>query len=713
MKTKLVGIQLVNAPKFDDNSMWFKFNSNSLTCPITQAMNISAIQYSVILLFITLGYSMGEIVISTTPQNWQITSHSLTETEARIAAIDNELSQLARSSLRSGIGSVGYRSDWHTTDDVTEWVEIDLGDEHRVDSIVLVPNLFRDSLKGFQSDGFPHEFRIIAGSEKAPKGRVIAECIMTENDLPRIAPVIINIQPTQASWVRVEATKLGLRAFDQYYTFQLAELMVFSKSENIALNQPVSSSTPPSTVRNGWSRAYINDGAIPYLLDATRGSSSVAYLSPRYAYLLPGETLPELTVDLGQSYSLDRIHLHAIDQSDTVPQVYIGNHAIPEKLHIIGANQSDFSDAVTLLRHHKESPDETKPILMLRFPETNCRYIKLIAERPKRITNQEWRTRLVGFAEIECFADGKNVALGKAFSDNFAIRPHVTNRTLSALTDGRNLYGQILPLRQWMEELARRHELELERPVVEAARQRAYAQQKVRLQWVSWLAAILAVGILIIVLIERIIHLRQIAQIKERFAADLHDELGANVHTIGLLSDAAQDSHENEADWRMLHKRIRDLSERTGTAIRHCTNMLDARKLYFGITDDMKRVARRNMANYEHTMTIEGETYLSELKPRTRVDLFLFYKECLVNISRHSGATRFATELIADAKGLKLTISDNGKGLSNLPNGKIPGSLKRRARLLKATLQVETVANEGTRIILTHKHRRFPWKRTG
>ena len=42
------------------------------------------------------------------------------------------------------------------------------------------------------------------------------------------------------------------------------------------------------------------------------------------------------------------------------------------------------------------------------------------------------------------------------------------NRSYAALTDGRNFYGEILPLRQWLGELALRHELELERPQLPA-----------------------------------------------------------------------------------------------------------------------------------------------------------------------------------------------------------------------------------------------------
>lgn len=634
---------------------------------------------------------------------------SISETEQRLQAIDTELSKLARCTLRSGIGSVGYRSQWHRTGDVTEWVQIDLEREYTIDAIALVPNLFRDPAQGFQSDGFPLEFKIIIGSETHPEPQIVLTRKMSDNDLPRVAPLMLPIPAIDASWVRLEATRLSRRAFDNNYVLQLSEMLIFSKGENVALNQAVTTSEATSPEATGWHKSYLNDGATPYLLDSNRGQPSVAYLSPRYKHLLTGETSPSITIDLGQKYPIDRIHLHAVDQSDTVPQVYIGNHAIPQELDILGANQADFSDAQKLLHYSKEDPSATKPILMLRFPEKQCRYIKLLAKRGVNVSEEEWISRAMGFSEIECFADGVNVALGRPLTNNFHSRKFANNRIISALTDGRNLYGDILPLRQWLEELAYRHELESQRPEVEAALKTAYARQKTRLQWVSWLAAILAVGILIIALIDHIIRLRQIAKIKTRFAADLHDELGANVHTIGLLSDAAQECSSNEADLKMLHSRIRDLSERTGTAIRHCTNMLDAKKLYFGLAEDMRRVAQRNMANYEHTINMVGEAYLSELKPRTRVDIFLFYKECLVNISRHSGATRFATELIADAKGLRLTISDNGKGLTNLPDGKIPKSLKRRARLLKAKLKTETTAAQGTRIILTYKKRRFIW----
>jgi len=260
-----------------------------------------------------------------------------------------------------------------------------------------------------------------------------------------------------------------------------------------------------------------------------------------------------------------------------------------------------------------------------------------------------------------------------------------------------------LPRRQ---RLGRRHDLEQERPIVTTELGRRYARQKDNLRLMGWLTILLASAVGFTILIDRMLRMRQIARIKNRFAADLHDEIGANIHTIGLLSDAANLARDLPDEWKMLHQNIRELTTRSGTAIRHCSNMLDADNLYIGLVEDMKRATQRIMNTFEYTLEVKGEEFLDRLKPRTRVDLFLFYKECLINICRHSGATRFGTRLTATPGKVSLTISDNGKGLSELPNADIPASLKRRARLLRAKLVVGKGDAGGTQITLLLNTRR-------
>jgi signal transduction histidine kinase len=108
---------------------------------------------------------------------------------------------------------------------------------------------------------------------------------------------------------------------------------------------------------------------------------------------------------------------------------------------------------------------------------------------------------------------------------------------------------------------------------------------------------------------------------------------------------------------------------------------------------------------------IEGEEHIRNLAQSLRVGLFLFYKECLINICRHAGATRMSARLVVKADRLALSVSDDGKGMDRR-TGEPPPSLRRRARLLGGTLKVETKPSEGTRILFTLATRRFRFFRS-
>jgi signal transduction histidine kinase len=634
----------------------------------------------------------GILPAEATPAGTPLESLSLDQLEQRLEEIDAELAQLAHYSLRSGIGSIGYRSLRHKNADGAEWIEVEFDREYPIDEIMLVPAIWRDTEKGFQADGFPEEFRILAGTTSNRTGAVVAEYGVADGTLPRIAPLVVPIHGTSASWVRVEATHLTPRAFDGSHIFQLSEILVFSGPENVALRQPVKTSSNAPDSAGAWDERFLVDGFMPYLMDSAQGNQSLAYVSQI------GDK-PALTIDLGTSRPISRIHLHAVDQGDTVPQAYAGDLGIPHHLRIDGANRADFSDAETLLDYRQNSINDTGPIMMWNIPETICRYVRVSeveTDLSPDINTSKFR---IGFAEIELFSNGRNVALGKSASGGTSPSP---NRTLSALTDGNNLYGKILPVRDWLDELARRHGLETERPQVEAELTRRFAHQKTNLNRMSWLAALLAAGIGFTFLIDRNLRMRQLTRIKERFAADLHDELGANLHTIGLLGDLAREAVDSREELIELLDRSRVFTERSGAAARHCTNMLEAKGLCEDLVDEMKRSSARLLADLDHGISFEGEEILQRLKPRNRIDLFFFYKECLTNIIRHSGATQVTTKLSADSDGIQLTITDNGHGL----NGEVPSSLKRRARLLGAQVSTEPSESGGTCIMLKFRPRR-------
>jgi signal transduction histidine kinase len=134
--------------------------------------------------------------------------------------------------------------------------------------------------------------------------------------------------------------------------------------------------------------------------------------------------------------------------------------------------------------------------------------------------------------------------------------------------------------------------------------------------------------------------------------------------------------------------------------------MLEAKGICEDLVEEMTRSSKRLLSDLDYKITFTGEDLLHSLRPRTRIDIFLFFKECLINILRHSGATKVSIILVATQKNICLTITDNGYGIDSSKD-QVPASIRRRARLLRSRVVAEHPAEGGTRITLSVKPRKF------
>lgn len=613
----------------------------------------------------------------------------VSELKQQLDSIDAELDQLASYSPRGGSGSVGFTSNPHLRPEAKEWVRIELGAEFPIDQIVLVPSIKRNPGIGIEAEGFPVAFRILAGTENTTME--VAAFTETDRLLPRVAPLVVSFPTLKASWIAVETSILSKRDWDDRHALYFSEILAFSGLQNVALHKPIRTSS--SKRSPGRSEKYVVDGFLPYLMDSSSEGKSQAVgfrtntRSPSLA----------LTIDLETPGAIDQINLHTTDLNRTIPQTAPSDYAVPRQLRIYGANEADFSDQTMLCEYQHNSVYDAGPIIALSFPETVCRYVRVQFLELQENSPTAKAAFFASFAEIEVLSAGRNLALGKPVSRSAAAR---ILKDHQRLTDGHNFFGKILPLREWMNQLARRHDLEALRPLVEAELDLRYQRQAANLRRLGWLAALLVAVIGFSILIVRHIHRSQLERMRNRFAADIHDELGANLHAIGLLGDLAKDAVHSPDDLIPTVDEIRALTERTGLAARHCADIYAAH-LCGNPKADMQRTARRILADIEYDLTIENEEQLETMKPRRQADLLLFFKESLVNISRHSGATRCSIRLIAEKKRITLVISDDGIGLS----GVIPPSLKRRAKLLSGKLDVESPETGGAIITLRLQRR--------
>ena len=627
----------------------------------------------------------------------------ITELENRLGDIDARLDQLAHFSLQAGVGSNGYRSALHFQGHHTEWFEVQLSELQSIDQVILVPHLVMDNEAGLVSDGFPIELQIIAGTPEHPEGELITQN-KPKDGKQHIAPFIFPTPGLKASWIRIEAIELSARSWDGHYNFQLAEILIFQGDTNLALTSEVTTSSQSFGYDSSRDERYLVDGFMPYVMNAAIGAPSRAFAVSNLA----DNVIPELMIDLGALYTLEQIHLHPLELRNNIPLSKSFDHGIPQRLLIEGATREDFSDRSLLLDLIFENSYQTGPIIMRNLEGEPCRFVRLSIIEPFIDTLMPEPTTVFGLAEIELFSDQTNVAYQKIPTANF--RKTEPNRSLVNLTDGHNFYGKILPIREWLKQLTERYELEKKRPLIRAELDKRYAQQTIMLRRMGWLAMLLTTGIVVIVLVDRIIRLRQIAQIRERFAADLHDDLGASLHTIGLLGDIALASTQAPDRLNTALTRSRELTERMSATVRHGTDLQSIGRLE-SLEKDMHRIAERILVKISYEISTTGSNSLNQLKPRLKMDLLLFVKECLANIVKHSDANKVKIDIIASPNTAEIIVHDNGRGLPSNETQPIPPSLKRRARVMNASISISHSSEFATIIHLIRKrsHLTF-WK---
>ena len=628
----------------------------------------------------------------------ELASLSLKQLEDRLRGIDDQLAQMPKVRMRGGVGSIGYESQLHATAHQREWVQVDLAEPTRIDQIIVVPTIGHDSEHGYSAYSFPICFQIIAGTGKDSEGTVIASFDETNALNPRQAPLAVSCNTT-ASWVRLEVSALSKRKYDDLFNVQFSELLVFDGTENVALNKKVSSSSVGKQEGLSRSKQYLTDGFMPYRMDSGNGNKANSF-----RYHGKSSDQPWIDIDLGAAYPLDRIHLHAENMGNLAPAPVPEGFGFPDHFIIEGANEADFSDKVKLLEFRKQSIYDIGPVLMRALPNSVHRYIRLKvleANQPGRFPHR------VRFAEIEVFSKGKNVALGKPAE---AGPPSARTNNGTLLTDGSNAYGRIPPLRQWLEQLALGHELKRQRPALATELARRYDRQQAKLRYLAWIVALLATGLIITYLGGRLLRNRQLNRYRQRTAADLHDELSADLHTIGLLSDLSKQALHTPERLPALLDRIRLYSDRSAVSTRAVIYTLEAESANSDLAVTMERATGKLLADIDYQFSVVGEEQTPRFSPQQMTDILLFHKECLINILRHAHATQVRIELQLTHRGLTLTIADNGKGLKD-KSEIVPRSIRRRARLLNARVRVSQATTRGTCIVLKVSSRWSPWRR--
>jgi ligand-binding sensor domain-containing protein/signal transduction histidine kinase len=205
----------------------------------------------------------------------------------------------------------------------------------------------------------------------------------------------------------------------------------------------------------------------------------------------------------------------------------------------------------------------------------------------------------------------------------------------------------------------------------------------------------------------------EIERVRTRIASDLHDEIGAGLSEIAILSEVVHQRLTVPPPTAQPLTRIASTSRELVDAMSDIVWAINPRKDSLGnLTQRMRRFAT-------DLLTARGIDFRFDADERDgalpigadkRRHVFLILKESLNNVVRHAECRHVAIDFRVNHDGLVLRVADDGLGLAHAQNGDAQNgdapdghglaSMHARARELGGTLTVRTEAGGGTALTL-------------
>jgi ligand-binding sensor domain-containing protein/two-component sensor histidine kinase len=205
---------------------------------------------------------------------------------------------------------------------------------------------------------------------------------------------------------------------------------------------------------------------------------------------------------------------------------------------------------------------------------------------------------------------------------------------------------------------------------------------------------------------QRVGRLVELERVRTRIATDLHDDIGANLSLIAMLSEVARGFLKND------DRRMKDWFSTIATTSRDTVDAMSdivwavnpKRDQLSDLTQRMRRFAEDILGARDIALNFRAPELERDLKVGAdlRREVFLIFKETINNTVRHSQCTASEVELKVARGWLVLQMSDNGRGfdLKGTSEGNGLASMRQRAQKLGGTLDVSSPNGQGTSVTL-------------
>jgi signal transduction histidine kinase len=578
----------------------------------------------------------------------------------------------------------GFHSGFAPEASTVRWVQVDLGQEYTLDSVVAVPA----SLGGTGPYGFPHHFRVDASNDALfaesttlldhSRGQTSAETSLSPWHMPA--------RGVKARYVRFTATQLaGQPRLEKRYIFCLGELLVFSGNRNVALHAEVFAPNSVETLPT-WSPKHLVDGyhalGLPVWPDNVQGNGWHS------AIFTTADATSWVQADVGSAHEVQEIRLIPSHPRDYPDRPGFG---LPPRFKVEADDRLIFDSTGT------DFPNPGNMPVVISTPGLRVQTIRITATRLFERSSDF----VFSLAELQAFAEGgQNIALGATVtSSDETLTPSWSH---AGLVDGRSSSGRLVDEAAWLEGLFQRREVNAQLQMLEARMMMAFYLAEARTFYLLLASSVILLvgGFLLFLLLRRSRRLDMEA-LRHRISRDLHDEIGSHLGSIRLMSELAlRDSSSHSESLEEIHRLAGEAAE-SMRGIIWLVREGDSPRLS-SLAEAMRQSAAVLLKGTQWTLQAPSDDTTTTASLEFHRQVFLFFREAVHNIARHARATRATFELEWSARHFTLHIRDNGIGFdsSAVSTGNGLANLRHRADVLKGRLSIESSRGQGTHIIL-------------
>jgi signal transduction histidine kinase/ligand-binding sensor domain-containing protein len=196
---------------------------------------------------------------------------------------------------------------------------------------------------------------------------------------------------------------------------------------------------------------------------------------------------------------------------------------------------------------------------------------------------------------------------------------------------------------------------------------------------------------------------------RTRIAKDIHDDVGAGLTQITLLTELARrEPDQAGANLERISESARTLTKAMDEIVWAVDPQHDT---FDGLMDYISAYAEDflRMAGVRCRMDFPATLPEMRVDAELRYNLFLALKESLNNIVKHAKASEVWLRLRVEAKSFTLIIEDNGQGLSaantassdRITSGSGLTNMEKRLQAVGGRCQIHSDAGQGTRVEMT------------